>query len=274
MAETTLARRQLGVRLKRLREAAGKTLADVETATGVGSASKLWRIETGRTSVRTGDVRDLCALYETPAAELEPLLALARASKGEGWWEDYTDVVLAGFGLYLDLEAAAASINAYDAELIHGLLQTPDYHRAVTVAESRTVTDADMERFEQLRAERVRATLGRPTPCQLTAIIGEAALHRQIGTPEIMTRQLKHLSRLVADDAVDIRVLTWTVGSHAALRSGAFTILDFADEDDPDVVYLETLTDARYRESDPHLRAYREAWAMLVQQSVPLKEHL
>jgi transcriptional regulator with XRE-family HTH domain len=174
---TTLVRRQLGIRLKRLREKAGKTLADVEAASGVGSPSKLWRIESGRSSVRTGDVRELCALYEASNSVLEPLLALARATKSDGWSEDYDSAVRAGLGLYPSLETDASVIRAYNAELIHDLIQTPDYHRAVTAIEP-----APSE-FAQTRAERLTACFERASPCRFTAILGEAALVRQIEAP-------------------------------------------------------------------------------------------
>ena len=86
-----LACRQLGRRLRALREAAGKTLLDVEVS-GIGSQSKIYRIESGHTPVRTGDVRDRCVLYGPPEESREGLLALARASKAGGWQEDYADV--------------------------------------------------------------------------------------------------------------------------------------------------------------------------------------
>jgi transcriptional regulator with XRE-family HTH domain len=268
---TTLARRQLGVRLRRLQEAARKTMADVETA-GIGSPSKIWRIESGRSSVRSGDVRELCVLYDAPDEALDPLLALARATKGEGWWEDWNDVLMVGFGLYLDLEATATAIYTYDAELIHGLLQTPEYHRAITVAKS-VAAKAEMRRFEELRQERIRAVLDREAPCRLTAVIGEAALRRIIGSPDIMAGQLEHLRELVGLRNVQIRVLTWMAGAHAGLRGGAFTLMDFDDPEDPNIVYLESHTSARYLEQKTELRKYRDVWTILTRQSVPIEEY-
>jgi transcriptional regulator with XRE-family HTH domain len=270
MEGSTLARRQLGARLKRLREAAGKTLADVETA-GVASPSKLWRIESGRTSVRTGDVRDLCVLYRSDQ-DLDGLLALARASKEGTWWEPFT-LRLAGFGLYLDLEASATTIHTYDAELIHGLLQTPEYHRAISLAE-RSLTDEEMTHAEGLRQRRLRASLDRPDPCHMTAIIGEAALHQQVGSADLLQEQIAHLRARVASGPTEVRVVPWTVGAHVGLSSGPFTVLDFASGDDPDVVYLENLTEARYLETPAHMQAYRRTWRLLTQRSVPLEEYL
>jgi hypothetical protein len=245
-------------------------MADVETA-GIGSPSKIWRIESGRSSVRTGDVRELCVLYRAPDEALDPLLALARATKGEGWWEDWNDFLMVGFGLYLDLEATATAIYTYDAELIHGLLQTPEYHRVIAVSDG--MEGAALVRDEELRRERQRLTLQRDKPCRLTAIVGEAALHRVIGSPEIMAGQLRYLRELASQGSVEIRVLPWAAGAHAGLRGGAFTRMNFDDPEDPNIVYLETHTSARYLEQETELRKYREVWTILTRESVPLEEY-
>jgi transcriptional regulator with XRE-family HTH domain len=270
---TTLVRRQLGARLKRLREKAGKTLADVEAASGVGSPSKLWRIESGRSSVRTGDVRELCALYGAPNHVLDPLLALARATKTDGWSEDYTSVLWTGVGLYASLEADADAIKTYDAELIHGLIRTPEYHRAVTSAELLVAgpTSRRLEPPQPVPAERRATVFDRASPCRFTAVLGEAALLRQIGSAEVMAAQLKHLRDLNDRDEVELRVLTLAAGAHAGLRGGAFTLLDFDDPEDPDVVYLESQTAARYLEQPVQLEAYGAVWADLYERSVPLR---
>jgi transcriptional regulator with XRE-family HTH domain len=127
-----LARRQLGRRLRALRKQAGKTQVDVEIS-GIASEAKLYRMETGRVPIRPGDVRELCVLYRAPEEMLDSLLALARASKEGSWQEEYEDVLLPGFGLFVDL-AAATTLQAYDVELIHGLLQVPAYSHAVIAA--------------------------------------------------------------------------------------------------------------------------------------------
>jgi transcriptional regulator with XRE-family HTH domain len=265
-----LARRQLGHRLRLLRKAAGKTLGDVETA-GVGSVSKLYRMESGQVSVRPGDVRELCVLYGTPDEALEGLLALARASKVGSWQEDYADVLLPGFGLYVDLEATATTLQTYDAELIHGLLQTPDYTRAVIEAEFE-FTEAEQARQLEARLARQSAALDRDPPLRVTQILGQAALSRVVGSPEIMAAQVEHVRQLDRRENVEIRILPWESGAHRALAGGAFTIMSYAEAADPDFVYMESLTGARYLEEEPQLRAYRWLWDRLARKSVPLEE--
>src|SRR4028119_2074843 len=88
VANTTLVRRQLGRRLKSLREEAGKSIEDV-IGMKVVSRSKLWRIEAGRSVVRQGDVLTLVRLYGGDLTKVDDLLALADATKASGFQEDY-----------------------------------------------------------------------------------------------------------------------------------------------------------------------------------------
>lgn len=267
-----LARRQVGHRLRLLRKAAGKTLGDVEMAR-IGSVSKLYRMESGQVAVRPGDVRELCALYGVPDDVLEGLLALARASKVGGWQEDYLDVLLPGFALYVDLEATATTLQTYNAELIHGLLQTADYTRAVIEAELEAGPVQQVRQLEARQA-RQRAALDRDPPLRITQVLGQAALTREVGSAAIMAAQLEHLRELNRRDQIEVRVLPWRSGAHRALSGGAFTIMSYADPADPDFVYVESLTGARYLERRRELAAYRQLWDILRTRSAPLEEHL
>lgn len=233
----------------------------------------MWRIESGHTAVRSGDVRELCTLYEAPADVTEALAVLARATKAEGWWEEYSDVLFPEFGLYLDIEAIATSLTTYDPELIHGLLQTPEFHLAMTRAVMPEVSTEELHRYAQLLHARQETALHRSDPCQVSALIGPGALMRAIGPPDVMQAQRRHLLRLNRLDHIDIRVLPWEAGAHGALVCGAFTIMDFEDEADPEIVYLESLHGARYLESRHHVHRHRDVWSRLVARSVPLEEH-
>lgn len=61
-------------------------------------------------------------------------------------------------------------------------------------------------------------------------------------------------------------------GVHAAMR-GDFILMDFADADDPALVYPESLIGSRYLERPEHLAVYRDAFAQICKQSVPLEEY-
>jgi hypothetical protein len=136
------------------------------------------------------------------------------------------------------------------------------------------VRESQVQRELTVRAARQRATLEQQPPPRITQILGEAALSRVIGSPQVMAAQVGHLRELNRLGQVEIRVLPWRAGSHPAIASGPFTIMDFADPTDPDVVYLESIIGSRYLEQEDHLRKCRRVWDILTGQSIPLEEHL
>jgi transcriptional regulator with XRE-family HTH domain len=266
----TVVRRQLGRRLRRLREVAGKTERDLEEA-NLLSRAKLWRIETGRTPVKVPDVRALCWIYGADEATTEALSALAVGTNGQGWQEDYGDVLPGWFSLYLGLEAAAAQLYTYGAELVHGLLQTPAYVRALREASTPDSDEGAIQRQIKLRQERQQVVTNRVPPLRVTAVLGAGVLARPVGGADVMGEQTQRLRELSGLDHIDIRVLPWEVGAHAAMVS-PFTILDFDDPDDPAVVYLESQTGARYLEKPEELAEYRRIFDLVQARCVPIEE--
>ena len=122
-----------------------------------------------------------------------------------------------------------------------------------------------------MRMDRQRAALER-ADFQLRVIIGAGALSLVIGSPDVMAAQIDHLKVLNKRRNVDIRVLPWRVGAHLGL-SGAFTLMDFHDPDDPPVVYEESLAGARYLEQEAQVAEYRRTFTLLSQQAVPIEEY-
>jgi hypothetical protein len=258
--------------LRRLREAAGKTERDLEEA-NLLSRAKLWRIETGRTPVKVPDVRALCWLYGADEATTEALSALAVGTNGQGWQEDYGDVLPVWLSLYLGLEAAATRLYTYGAELVHGLLQTPAYIRALHEASDPNSDEGAFQRSIKLRQERQQVLTNRVPPLQVTAILNAAVLARPVGGADVMAEQTQRLLELSRLDHIEVRVLPWAVGAHAAMVS-PFTILDFDDPDDPAVVYVESQTGNRYLEKPDELAEHRRIFSLIEARSVPIKEFI
>lgn len=265
----TVTRRQLGRRLRALRDAAGKSMADM-AAIKIMSAAKLYRIEAGTTAVKISDVWALCRIYGADDKTTDALAGLAAGTNDKGWWHDYGDIMPADFELYLGLEAAAQSIHTYDPERIHGLFQTADYAREIERATSSQ--EDSVERYVALRMERQKTVLDKTPPSQIVAVIGAGALARLVGGSPIMTEQIDRLRELNRLDHIDIRALPFSVGAHAAML-GAFTIMDFDDPDDPPVAYVETYSGARFIEDVEQLERHRAVFASIYQQSVPIEEH-
>ena len=106
---STVPRRQLGRYLRELRNRQRLTVrAAAERLEW--SEAKMWRIETGQTSLRSLDVEAMCKIYGAPADLTEALMGLARETKARGWWHAYGDVIPEGFDVYIGLEEAASQL--------------------------------------------------------------------------------------------------------------------------------------------------------------------
>lgn len=267
----TLVRRQLGRQLRHLRTTTGMTALDVKAA-GIMAQSKLRRIEIGETTVKPGDARELCRLYGADESTTDHLAALAAGSAGQGWWQEYADVMNPGFALFIGLEEVANELHTYEAELVPGLLQTGNYTRGIGRAERPEWADSTVDRRVALRQERQRAVLGRERPPRITAVLNAAVLARPVGGPDVMAEQIQHLLNLSTLDHVTIRVLPWSAGAHAAM-SGSFTIYDFDDQADPPTVHADTHTGARYVEQSRQVNGYRRVFALTCQNTIPIEEY-
>lgn len=264
-------RRSLGRRLRAMRYEARKTVADVAEA-GICSKAKLARIENGSGMVRMTDVRTLCWLYGADETTTNTLADLAVHASGEGWWEDYGDVMPSWFAMFVELESAATQALVFDPELVYGLLQTPAYTRAIHEADP-VLAPEEVDRHVSLRAERQRSALGRTPPLRITFVLGPGALAREVGGAEVAAEQRIRLCEAAREPYTDVRVLPWSVGAHPAMQ-GAFTVLGFDGEDDPDVVYLETRAGGRYIEKGAVVEDYHGLFRDIHSKSVPIGEHL
>ncbi|MGW4841720.1 helix-turn-helix domain-containing protein [Nocardia brasiliensis] len=247
----TVLRIALGGQLRKLRESRNITREAAGDAIR-GSHAKISRLELGRTGFKERDIRDLLTLYGvTDAEERQRFLELARQANEPGWWHRYSDLLPQWFGTYLGLEQAASKIRTYEAHLVPGLLQTPEYARAVVAL---GYEDADTDRRVQVRQRR-QEILHRTDPPVVWAVIDEAALHRPVGGPRVQREQLEHLIELAQLPNVTVQVLPYSAGEHAAAGS-SFSILRFAEAELPDIVYLEHLTSALYLDRRQDLALY------------------
>jgi transcriptional regulator with XRE-family HTH domain len=103
-------RRRLAAELRRLRSRANATLEEVAEYLEC-SPSKLRRIEAGQVSTRVQDVRGMLDCYHATDAERETLIALARQSRGKGWWHAYSDLISEDFQTFIGLEDEASAIS-------------------------------------------------------------------------------------------------------------------------------------------------------------------
>jgi transcriptional regulator with XRE-family HTH domain len=250
----TVLRILLGARLRRLREA--RQISPEEAGYVIrASDSKISRLETGRVGFKDRDVADLLTLYGvTDEAQRQEFRELAVRANSPGWWHDYSDLLVGWFEEYLGLEESAAEIRTYEAQLVPGLLQTEDYARAVILLEYSN--PKEISRRVSLRTAR-QAILSKPDPTTLWAVLDEAVLRRPIGGTRVMRAQLQHLIEMSQRPNVTIQIMPFTAGGHAA-AGGSFSLLHFAEDDLPDMVYLEQLASAQYKDKVDVVGTYLE----------------
>ncbi|HSZ46356.1 MAG TPA: helix-turn-helix transcriptional regulator [Streptosporangiaceae bacterium] len=250
----TVLRILLGTQLRRLRESRGITAQAAAKAIR-GSESKISRIELGRNAVREVDIADLLNLYGIiDTAEREQLLTLASQANQQGWWHRYQDVLPGWFQSYIGLEESAESIRSFDTQFVPGLLQTEDY--ALAVIQLGAYQPDETDRLLYLRKERQRRfTSG---GLRLWAIIDEVALRRPVGSVGLMRSQLRHLLDISVRPGLTIQVTPFLTGASYA-APGSFSILSFATDDLPDVVYIEQLTSAMYLDKRADVDRYAAA---------------
>ncbi|HEX3752182.1 MAG TPA: helix-turn-helix transcriptional regulator [Streptosporangiaceae bacterium] len=258
---STVPRRQLGRYLRDLRNRQHITVKTAATQLE-WSEAKIWRIETGQTSLRSLDVEAMCRVYAAPADLTEALMGLAKETKAKGWWQAYGDVIPENFDVYLGLEEAASSIAWYEPELIPGLLQTADYARAVIGANA---SADDTDRRVQLRIER-QALIRRATaPLALRVALNESVLRRPIGGREVMAEQLDALAEAAELPNVKIRVVPFTAGLHHGVMTGPFELLRFPANGDgrdsePPTIFQDGYTGGLYLDKANEIERFSDAF--------------
>lgn len=246
----TIRRRRLGAELRRYRDAAGVTIDVVADRLGC-SPSKVSRIETGHTSATPRDVKDMLDIYGIDGVASEELVQIAREARQKGWWHPFSTVLT---GAYVGLEAAAKTIRAYEQQVIPGLLQTDKY--AIAMIRAARLGDSDQEIEQRVRVRMARqALLIQDDPIDLWVVLDEAVVSRPVGGDGVMREQLRRLAEMADLPNVTLQILPFAAGAHAGM-DGTFSILDFPDAEDPDVVFVENATGGLFLEKADELRKY------------------
>jgi transcriptional regulator with XRE-family HTH domain len=248
----TVRRRRLGLVLRDLREA--RRITGEHAAREVErSASWLSRIETGRIGLRLRELHDLLDLYRVEDQQVrDELEVLAREGRQRGWWSKYGESLPQPYSIYVGFEAEASALWIYETMVVHGLLQTEDYARAMFQLGTESLDSQVVEDRVKVRMDR-QAVLYRPDPLRLSVVLEEAVLHRSFGGRDVLRGQLECLVRVTERKNVEICVVPFGRGIPTA-GAGPFTVVQFADSD-PKIVYVEGLTGGTYEEGE-HAELY------------------
>lgn len=255
-------KRWIGLELRRLREAAGKSRPEV-AARLKQSRTAIGHLETARNLPSAPALEVLLGFYGVPQRLPFFFDLIDAARKGRNWWDRLAGTTPAWFDLFLGLEAGAAEINSFDAYLLPGLLQIPEYAEAVFRADPDLANEEIQQRVE-LRLGRQQILDRTDEPVRLWVVLDESVLYRRRGTPQVMAAQIEHLIEGSQRPRIDLQVLPLDAGAHVA-QQGSFQLLKFPAEmvGDPGVVYLELVVEGRYYEDPKEIAWYDRAMTRL-----------
>lgn len=239
-------RRRLGRRLREIREGANLTLNEAAERLDK-TRSALQRIETGATRADVHFIRSAMDIYDHYD---ETLVAEAREAMKPPWFRAY-GIEDAG---YVDVETYAASVKEFSGLMLPGLFHTEAYIRALFAHSRRRRTPEQLRNDIEVRLIRKERLTSEQDPLELSVIIDESALRREVGGPDVMQTQLRQLIEMADLPSVSLQVLPLKM--HSAL-DGGFTLLSFHDRDEPDLLYVEYATGALHIEEDAEVRACR-----------------
>ena len=267
----TIPRWQLGEQLSRLRERAQVSQAQIADRLGC-SVSKIQKIEAGEVGMVKVELEAMLDEYHIADDGMRgEMLELQRLGKQRGWWSKF-GAVPAPFATFLGLESAAVRIKAFEPMVVHGLLQTEDYARAIAGTVALTSNDEQRERQVRIRMERQQNAFGDDPP-EVWVILDEAVLRREVGGALVMAAQLSHLLRLPS--YVTVQVVPFNNGGYPGTL-GALTIFEFEERLHTPVVYVEGQAGNLYLEKEDDLRrcnlsySHMTASALSKQQSAML----
>ncbi|MGW0712600.1 helix-turn-helix domain-containing protein [Streptomyces sp. NPDC002643] len=200
---------RLGAELRKMRDRAGRTAREAARLLSTDQA-KMSHIESGRIGVSEERIRRLAVFYACDDGHLvDALCAIARESRGQGWWDEYRGVLSPGFLDIAELEHHAAYLRSVQVVNVPGLLQSEDYIRAIHGSYRPVLPDEVVDTRVEFRLGRQRI-LDRAEPPPFCAIVHEAALRMRFGGRKVAKAQLEHLLAMSERPSVTVRVIPFS----------------------------------------------------------------
>jgi Domain of unknown function (DUF5753)/Helix-turn-helix domain len=253
LTRPTFLRRKLGAKLRRMREQAGFTLAAAAPQLD-RKRSALHRVETGETRADVHLVKSMMDLYD----HFDPdVLDEAREALRPPWYKAYGVKDLG----YIDVETQAAQVCQFLLVDLPGLLQTEAYMRALFKINS-VVVAQDIANGVIVRRIRQQRLTDADRPLKLVAVVHEAALRRNIGGPKVMREQLCRLVEMTKLPSVTLQVMP-VDGNEVPVSPANFTLVDFPDLQDPELLYVEHVSGALHIENPEAVKEAKMAFDRL-----------
>ncbi|HEY3608956.1 MAG TPA: helix-turn-helix transcriptional regulator [Pseudonocardiaceae bacterium] len=248
--QTTGRRREVGAELKRIRQQTEQPAYKVAAKLG-WTASHISRSEAGKRRVTDVDAGHYLGICDAPDTDLQELLKLVNEP------DDYRLQIHDGripdqLRTLIFFESTATHIRSFEPIYIPGVLQTPDYARAL-FEESALGEPFSIEDGVRARVMRSEMLTG-PKPPRCLYLVHENALRAPVGNPRVMNEQLLHMLMLGNRPECAIRVVPISTAGRG-LVNGAFEVFDY--KEDPSLVYLQHETTSLFLETEDEVNHYR-----------------
>jgi transcriptional regulator with XRE-family HTH domain len=246
--------RPIGEALKEARTAQGIGVRELARTLGWQSHERISRYENGQRVPKPDTIAEIGLALGLTTTTIGELIASIEHARGPRWVNtDHQDRVAQQEAL-IAFEAQATRIVEVSPLLVPGLFQTPDYTRAIM--ESGDMPEWDAQARVETRAARSAILVRRGNPPHLAAYIGEEALTKVIGGPEVMHAQLDDLHSWADDRTnVAIHIIPRGSGYYRGLTN-AYRLLEF-DTQKP-LVSTETPNTTLFFSQDVDIAAYRK----------------
>ncbi|MEU5675545.1 helix-turn-helix domain-containing protein [Streptomyces rochei] len=162
------------------------------------------------------------------------------------------------FAGVVELERLATAVHDYEPTVVPGLLQTPDYARALTLATHPFAAEEFVEDRVVARVER-SAILEDATRPVYWVVVHETVLRVPVGGPRVTAEALDRVARLAEERKVLLQVFPFSAGAPA--NSGSLRLMEF--EDAPPTAYTETSFSGSLLDDPAVVRRARRAYDLI-----------
>ncbi|MEV0847540.1 helix-turn-helix transcriptional regulator [Streptomyces sp. NPDC049954] len=248
----------IGALLAHFRRAAGHTQEGLAELAGI-SRDTIASIEQGRRLLQGDTARKLDALLDTKGA-----LSVAVDNLPS------VETVVFHPVAYMEVEALAIAVDAFENQVLPGLLQTEAYATGVLRAHAPAFPEDVFAHHLAVRMGR-KEILRRPAPPNLTFIIWEPVLHAPHTAEAEHAAQLRHLLDCARLPRVTVQILPLSSRRHAGL-GGAFSVLEMPDH--RQLAYVETQRRSTLSDEPENLSILKHKYAMLRTQALNVDDSL
>lgn len=260
----TQRQRRVGAELRRLRDAGGMTAAEAGKLVGL-SGAHLGHVEAGRTAIPEDKLRALLGAYGCDSETyIETLAAWSTAPRG--WWFKRRSDTSPGARDLAEIESMATSLRGFEPLHLPGLLQAPEYVRALIQGANPGCTKSFVDRGVDFRLRRQEILSG-DDATEYHVVIHEAAFMVRFVDPNTMRRQIVHLIEVARLPHITVQIVPFRSGTLPAV--GTPFVLFTASDPLLNTIYLEHDAGSVFLTAQDDVDRYAETFDRLAALALP-----